>query len=150
VRFADVLERLEREGVRYVVMGGFALVLHGLERPTADLDLAVEPAAAEAARTLLVLAAAGFVPTIPLSLSEVTVLRTIDPEGREIDVFARPYVPFAELWARSELIPSGTTMVRVASVADLIRAKRARGLPEDLRDADQLVRRLADGASGPR
>ena len=34
---------LEREGVRYVLIGGFAVILHGLVRTTKDVDLLVDP-----------------------------------------------------------------------------------------------------------
>jgi class 3 adenylate cyclase len=34
---------LEREGVRYILIGGFAVILHGLVRTTKDIDLLVDP-----------------------------------------------------------------------------------------------------------
>ncbi len=34
---------LNREGVRYVLIGGFAVVLHGFVRTTKDIDLLVDP-----------------------------------------------------------------------------------------------------------
>jgi hypothetical protein len=34
---------LEREGVRYVLIGGFAVILHGYVRSTKDIDLLVDP-----------------------------------------------------------------------------------------------------------
>ncbi len=34
---------LNREGARYVVIGGFAVILHGLVRTTKDIDLLVDP-----------------------------------------------------------------------------------------------------------
>ena len=34
---------LEREGVRYVLIGGFAVILHGLVRTTKDINLLVDP-----------------------------------------------------------------------------------------------------------
>jgi hypothetical protein len=40
-----VLEALERQGVRYVVIGGVALNLHGLPRATEDLDIFIAPEA---------------------------------------------------------------------------------------------------------
>ncbi len=34
---------LNREGVRYLLIGGFAVILHGLVRTTKDVDLLVDP-----------------------------------------------------------------------------------------------------------
>ena len=41
----EVLAALEREGVRYVIIGAVALNLQGLARATEDLDIFVEPEA---------------------------------------------------------------------------------------------------------
>ncbi|HEX3694702.1 MAG TPA: nucleotidyl transferase AbiEii/AbiGii toxin family protein [Polyangia bacterium] len=40
---AELFRALAREGVRYKVVGGIALNLHGLVRATEDLDLVVDP-----------------------------------------------------------------------------------------------------------
>ena len=39
--FHDLLEALSSAGVRFVVVGGFAMVLHGATYVTFDLDLAI-------------------------------------------------------------------------------------------------------------
>lgn len=43
VRVFDVLRALEREKVRYVLIGGVALAIHGLARATQDIDLFIAP-----------------------------------------------------------------------------------------------------------
>jgi predicted nucleotidyltransferase len=53
-----ILAALETHGVRYAVFGAVALNLHGLARFTADLDLFVEPTAANVARLRAALKAA--------------------------------------------------------------------------------------------
>jgi len=42
VLYEDLFRKLEEEQVRYVVAGGVAMVLHGVIRFTADLDLIVD------------------------------------------------------------------------------------------------------------
>ena len=37
---------LQREGVRYVLIGGFAVILHGFVRATKDVDLLIDPSEA--------------------------------------------------------------------------------------------------------
>src|ERR1043165_1979908 len=108
--FCDVLEHLNRENVRYVVVSGFAVVMHGHKRDIVDLDLVVDPSPLEAQRCMHALALAGFIPSIPLPLEMVSVLRLFDQSSREIDVFVRYYIPFAELWAKSELVKVGNQM----------------------------------------
>lgn len=40
--FNKVLEALSKNDIRFVVVGGFAAVLHGNNRLTSDLDLAID------------------------------------------------------------------------------------------------------------
>src|SRR3954466_2407357 len=76
--YADVFTRLERDGIRYVVTSGVAVVLHGHVRPVADLDVVIDPSPGEAEHALRALAGCGFVPSIPLPLTMLTVLRMFD------------------------------------------------------------------------
>jgi len=39
----DLCQALNREGARYVLIGGFAVILHGFVRSTKDVDLLVDP-----------------------------------------------------------------------------------------------------------
>ncbi len=47
---------LNREGARYVVIGGFAVILHGLVRTTKDIDLLVDPSQDNVRKVKLALA----------------------------------------------------------------------------------------------
>jgi hypothetical protein len=38
-----ICRSLNKEGVRYLLIGGFAVILHGLVRTTKDIDLLVDP-----------------------------------------------------------------------------------------------------------
>jgi hypothetical protein len=39
----SICRSLNREGARYLLIGGFAVILHGLVRTTKDIDLLVDP-----------------------------------------------------------------------------------------------------------
>lgn len=134
--YGDVFDRLERDEVRYVVIGGAAVVLHGYVRPVADLDIAIDPAPDEAACTMRALARSGFVPSLPLPLSMLSMLRMFDPSHREVDVLVRYHIPFDDLWAASERLRAGDGVARVTSLDHLLRAKRVTSRPSDLRDIE--------------
>ena len=51
-RLATVCALLNAEGVKYVVVGGFAVALHGVVRATKDVDVLVEPSLDNATRAL--------------------------------------------------------------------------------------------------
>jgi hypothetical protein len=52
----DLARRLNRHGVRYVLVGGYALAAHGLVRMTTDIDVAVAPEPGNNARWIAALA----------------------------------------------------------------------------------------------
>jgi len=61
-----VLVALHQEGVRYVIVGGVAVVLHGHPRMTADLDLAIDLSVGSPERAVSALSALGLVPRLPV------------------------------------------------------------------------------------
>jgi predicted nucleotidyltransferase len=153
--FESIFQILNTAGVRYVVVGGLATVLHGYARLTADVDLAVDLAPEEAIKMIQTLVANGFRPQVPVSPDAFA-----DPEVREVwlrdkhmlafslvdqanpmrvvDLLLKPDVPFAELLARSEAVALNNTTVRIASIEDLVALKRHAGRPQDLADIEQL------------
>jgi acetolactate synthase regulatory subunit len=143
--YADVLDRFERDGVRYVVVSGVAVVLHGHVRPVADLDVVIDPAPVEVERALRALASRGFVPSIPLPLSMLTVMRMFDHAQREVDVFVRYHIPFDQLLANSRQVRVGDDVARIVSFEHLLRAKRINGRPHDLSDIAALLALEARG-----
>ncbi len=136
--FSDVFELLERSNVPYVVVSGVAVVLHGYVRPLADLDIVVSGSPDEQNRALHTLMSAGFVPSIPVPPAFLRVLRMFDQFEREVDVFFRYQLPFDELWASSEQMSIGETVVRVTSLEHLVHVKGMIGRPHDLEDIEAL------------
>ncbi|MBN2359395.1 MAG: hypothetical protein JXR83_08065 [Deltaproteobacteria bacterium] len=150
-----IFEALNRAGVRYLVAGGLATVLHGFARLTADIDLIVDLDPVEARRTIDALVSLGMRPRPPVDpfdfADEATrrswirdkglrVFSLYDPANplREVDLFVEHPIDFAVLWSRSEVLALTTTQVRVVSIADLITLKRLAGRPQDLRDIEAL------------
>jgi len=153
--FEPILEALNRAGVRYVVVGGVAVVLHGYARLTADLDLAVDLEPGEAAKAIDTLVELGLVPIAPVDPSgfadpkvraawiaekNMQVFSMRDPRDplRLVDLFVEHVIDFKQLWRRSELLDLAETTVRVASIPDLVAMKRKAGRPQDLADIEAL------------
>jgi hypothetical protein len=67
--FEPIFDALEQADVRYVTVGGVAVVLHGHARLTADLDLSVDLAPRAAAAAIDALTAIGLRPRLPVDAS---------------------------------------------------------------------------------
>jgi hypothetical protein len=141
--------------VRYVVVGGLAVVLHGHARMTADVDLIVDLEPLEATKAVTALTALGLTPRAPVRAEDfadpalrrswvqdkgMRVFSLWDPLNplREVDIFAEHPLPFEELYHRAEIMPIGSMGIRVASIPDLIVLKRAASRPLDLSDIEAL------------
>jgi predicted nucleotidyltransferase len=155
--FEPILAALTNSGVRFVVVGGVATVLHGHPRFTADLDVALDLTADSPGRAIDALTDLGLVPSLPVpardfadpdkraewvGTRQLMVFSLIDPDDpfRRVDLFAEDPIPFDELWARSKVVTLGTMSVRIASIDDLIAMKRAAGRSQDLADVEALER----------
>jgi predicted nucleotidyltransferase len=160
----QVLAALNADGVRYLVVGGVAVVLHGHLRTTADLDLVVELAPENARRAVAALSRLGFRPRAPVPAEEFADARArqtwIDEKDLtvfslwserlpevEVDLFVKEPFLFGEAYARALRVPLDTTTVTVVSLEDLIALKRASGRPIDLADVEAL-RALSSGLPG--
>lgn len=150
-----IFAALEASGARYLVVGGVAVVLHGHLRFTADLDIALDLAAANVDAALSALEGLGFRPRAPVGLRAfadaeqraewertkgMTVFSLWSPTlpGTEIDLFLSEPLPFEAAWPRRLRADLGGTVVDVASLADLIEMKRRVGRPQDLEDVCAL------------
>ena len=146
-RLQDVFASLSRHDVRYVVIGGIAVVLHGVPRATFDLDILIDATPSNAASLLRALIDAG--------LGTATLTTPDDVLANEITVFkdrvridvqtSTPGLSFADAWSHHHVMDYRGQTFRVVSKADLIAAKRAAGRPVDLED----VRLLTAGSDGP-
>ena len=165
--FEPVFAALDAAGVRYVVVGGLAVVLHGHPRLTADVDLVLdlEPDAARRAMEALVkLGLKARAPVDPLAFADPRKREAwISEKGMQVftlyssvnpllclDLFVKDPVPFEQLWARSETVDLGSGSVHIASIDDLIVMKRVAGRPHDLTDiaALEALKKEREGGTG--
>ncbi len=160
-----VLATLEDSDVRYLVVGGVAVVLHGHLRTTADLDLVVQLERENVRRALLALEGMGFRPRSPVPLESfadeevrhrlvaekgltVFSLWCPDEPGLEVDLFAEEPFDFDAVHARSVRVPLDETEVSVVALDDLIALKEKVGRTRDREDVEAL-RALRDEERGP-
>ena len=154
--FEAIVRALDGAGVRYLVVGGLAVIAHGYGRATYDVDLVVglEPKNIRAA--FAALAAIDYHPAVPVTAEQfadparreswqrekgMLVLKFWSDRHREtpLDVFVAEPFPFAAELAIStrEAVAPGL-LAPVVTLDTLLAMKRGAGRPKDLADIDEL------------
>ena len=140
-RSKDLFASLEKNKVKYVVIGGVAAIFHGVPRMTGDIDLLVEATVENAKRVLLVLEELGYDTASlvdPNGLVQVKYL--IFENGIKIDIMLDiPGLDFEQAWANKVQMSAGDQQFWVVSKDDLLDAKRAAGRERDLADVEALT-----------
>jgi hypothetical protein len=153
--YDDVYAAFDDAGVRYVVVGGMAVVMSGHVRATVDLDVVIDLETSAATRAMAALAGLGLLPRVPITPSDfanadvreswirdkhMQVLSFYDPRdmAREVDVFVAYPLDFEALVGQAVPRRVGDRVVPVAAVEHLIAMKRAAGRPQDLADIAAL------------
>jgi hypothetical protein len=134
------LKSLESNGVEYLLIGGYAVNIHGHVRTTNDLDIWVNVNPENAARVDRALREFGFATaglTPELFLSPNVVRMGVPPNRIEI-LTSISGVEFGACYAEKEMIPVEDLVVPVISLARLRENKAASGRLKDLADLEGL------------
>jgi hypothetical protein len=139
--FVDLLRAFVAADVRFLVVGAYALALHGRPRATGDLDVWVEAGDDNAGRVMIALAAFG-APLRDVSAADFSregiVYQIGLPPGR-IDILTQlTGVTFAEAWPGRERAMFGDVEVDFIGREAFIRNKQATGRARDLGDIEGL------------
>ena len=147
---------LNGAGVRYLIVGGLAVVAHGFVRFTADLDLVLDPGPDAMNRAIAALSELGYRPRAPVDFRDfadpamrsawkneqgLTVFSASSSahQATEVDLFLEPPFDFEQAHARAARFELTRDVVATfVSVPDLIEMKRAAGRPQDLQDIEGL------------
>ncbi|MEA2339352.1 MAG: hypothetical protein QOE82_3359 [Thermoanaerobaculia bacterium] len=157
IPFDRLFRLLNENDIRYVIVGGIAVILHGSPRLTADLDIIIDLEPERALQAIEVLVQAGFVAEIPIDVRqfadervrrswiEEKHLKALSLHDREmpptvIDILAESPIAFDDLYQRAKVVSLDDLTLHIAAIPDLILLKRLSGRPEDLRDIAELER----------
>jgi len=142
--FKELLSVLNAHGVKYLVIGAYAVSIHAQPRATKDLDILVKADAENAAAVFAALARFG-APLEGLTPADFAEPGPFFRMGREpvgVDILTTiPGVEFDEAWPRRiEAIVDSASGLKASFISrqDLIAAKLAAGRPQDLADVDAI------------
>jgi hypothetical protein len=155
--YVELFAALNRHKVDYLLIGGLAVSLHGVERATMDVDITVAMNPGNLSALIDTAKELKLTPVLPVPLEslsnielmrdwhaqrhlEAFALRTPDLAGVTIDVLLFPPVDFAGMTARAVEFDVAGTWIKVVSIDDLIALKSAVGRPIDISDVEHLQR----------
>lgn len=162
-----IFSALNQAGVRYLVVGGLAVVAHGCVRFTADIDLVVDLETENLRKALEVFAKLDYRPRAPVALEDfldpakrkswqvekgMVALALFNPQRArtEINVFIESPFDFDAALRDAKLDEAAPGLtVSIVGLAELLRMKRAAGRAKDLEDIrilEQLHGKSPDGS----
>ena len=146
--FQDLLRELCDAKAKFLVVGAYALAVHGTPRATGDIDVWIEPTPKNARRVYSALQSFG-APLTELSVDDLTTPDIVFQMGlppRRIDILTSiSGVDFPQAWPNRVEAQFGEVTVPVLGIQEMIQNKRQSGRPKDLIDADELSTLANDG-----
>jgi hypothetical protein len=139
--FKELLSTLARHKVRYLVVGGYAVMKYTEPRFTKDLDLwiATDPRNAEAVFAALKEFGAPLKDLAPTDFTQEGYFYQMGNPPFRLDIMMSiPGVTFEAAWANREETQVEGLVIPFISKADLIRAKEASGRDQDRLDVKKL------------
>lgn len=142
----DLLREFATAEVRYLVVGGYALSVHGAPRFTKDVGFWIDERPANVAAVVKALRRFGAPQETVSAIEDLTGLDVAwmgNPPLRFDFMKAVPGGHFDQAYGRRSALTWGGVPVTVVSAEDLLALKPASGRPQDLVGAAQLRSTLA-------
>lgn len=151
----DILQGLNRAGVKYLVIGGVAAIYHGVPRATFDLDLSVWLAPGNLERLDQAMETMGFVPKAPVAVAgladpkirrdwtqrkgmKVFAFEELKPPFRMVDVMVKPLRNFQQVYKRRVEVHDQGVTIPLMPIPQLIQTKTRTGRVKDQEDIEYL------------
>lgn len=141
--FRDFIEALNEANVEYVLVGGYAVIYHGYNRTTGDLDIWVNSSSENFIKLKKAFRSFG------LSLFDLTETRFLDTNSNDVYTFGRPPVcidiltkvkglNFNETNENAKMLSFDGVLVKMIDIRDLIKAKKSANRNKDKDDLDHI------------
>jgi hypothetical protein len=155
----EVVDSFERYKLKYSLVGGYALALHGLVRATMDIDFVICLRLKDFELAEAALLEVGLKARLPIRAQDIIKMRQeyiekrnlmawsfvdYDNPARQVDILITKDLRDLEV----ERLKVGGKKFFVVSLAELLRMKTESGRPQDLVDIKNItdkIKRVADG-----
>jgi predicted nucleotidyltransferase len=139
--FRDFIESLNSNKVEYILIGGWAVGLHGNPRTTKDIDFLVEKSSRNIKRLQKALYDFGAPPVDEDHFKTPGNVYRMGRHPMQIDVISHAIgIDTAKSIKSAETITVDNISIKVISFDDLIESKKATGRLQDLADVEKLIK----------
>lgn len=141
--FRDFIKSLNKFEVRYILVGGYSVILHGYHRTTGDMDIWVDKSVENYAKLKAAFSDFG----MPMfDMTEDNFLNhpvwdvfTFGNPPSSIDIMNRVKgLIFEECYANAVYFDEDDLLIKTIFIQDLINAKKASGRAKDINDLENL------------
>jgi hypothetical protein len=140
----DFIILCNKHNVKYLVIGGYAVSVHGYPRSTKDIDLCIEMSETNASKMIQVIKDFGF-SSLKLKNEDFLKKDSITQLGfppLRIDILNDlDGVSFEEAWNNKKIISFENVPVNFIGYNDLLIVKQKAGRPQDIADVEKLKKR---------
>lgn len=142
--FRDFIQAMNNQNVDYILVGGYAVILHGYRRVTGDMDIWVKRTTENYLKLRLAFAEFG------LPVFDMTEQNFLNVDAADVFSFGRPPVSidiitelkgvnFDKAFPQAQIFNEDGLMIRFLHLNNLIEAKKAAGRHKDLDDIEKLT-----------
>lgn len=141
--FRDFLASLNEAEVKYILVGGFSVILHGYSRTTGDMDIWVDRTFDNYQKIKSAFLQFGM-PVFDMTEDnflhhQIWDVFTFGVPPSAIDLMLKVKgLSFNEAYVNATIFVDDNLEIRVIHKSDLIKAKKAAGRPKDLDDLENL------------
>ncbi|MFA5098382.1 MAG: DUF6036 family nucleotidyltransferase [Candidatus Margulisiibacteriota bacterium] len=153
--YEDIIKKLNKKKIKYLLIGGIAVNLHGVQRATGDMDIMLAMDKSNLLKFVSAVEELGLEPKVPVDPRELADPVKVNEWKRKknmkvfsfwdidnpyivIDVMTENYIAFERAYKRRKVIESWGVKVPIISMKDLIELKKIAGRPQDLADIEAL------------
>jgi hypothetical protein len=153
--YYDILEKLYHANIRYLIVGGLAVNLHGVPRVTQDIDLIISTDRENVEKLCNLLKELGYTPRLPenpLGIAQEAVRKEwIEKRNlkafsfyhqkdnyKVIDIVLDSPLDFEKAFEQKTCIAVRDITIYTVSINGLMQMKQAAGRPQDTSDVQML------------
>lgn len=122
-----LIKSLVLYGVKFIIIGGYAAIFHGVRRNTGDLDILIEPTKINGAKLIEALKNIGLIlPDLDPAEFEKELVLSFGLEPEAVDILnVTPGIEFEAAYLNAATVEFSGEKIRVINIRDLIKNKQS-------------------------